>query len=103
MDLSVVIPVYNEEENIEPLIREINATVSPQIQQYEIIIVDDGSRDATFQVLSRLHQDDTYLRVIRLKRNFGQTAAIAAGLAYAQGKNVVMMEGEGEKNPRDIT
>jgi glycosyltransferase involved in cell wall biosynthesis len=102
MDLSVVIPVYNEEENIEPLIREINATVSPQIQQYEIIIVDDGSRDATFQVLSRLHQDDPYLRVIRLKRNFGQTAAIAAGLAYAQGNMVVMMDGDGQNDPGDI-
>ena len=102
MDLSVVIPVYNEEENIEPLIHEISATVSPQIRQYEVIIVDDGSRDATFQVLSRLHQQEPHLRVIRLKRNFGQTAAIAAGLAYAQGDMVVMMDGDGQNDPGDI-
>jgi len=102
MDLSVVIPVYNEEESIEPLIHEISATVKPSMKQYEIIIVDDGSMDGTFQILSRLHQQEPYLKVVRLKRNFGQTAAIAAGLAYAQGDMVVMMDGDGQNDPGDI-
>ena len=81
MELSIVIPVYNEEENVEPLIREINGVLSSLGKPYEIVTVDDGSRDETFSVLARLHQDQPSLKVIRLKRNFGQTAAMAAGLA----------------------
>ena len=84
MELSIVIPVYNEEENVEPLIQEINAVLRPLGKPYEIVVVDDGSRDATFAVLARLHQREPLLRVVRLKRNFGQTAAIAAGLTYAE-------------------
>jgi len=102
MDLSVVIPVYNEEENVGPLIHEIKAVVDPLKKAYEIILVDDGSQDETFAVLRRLHQKDPCLRVIRLKRNFGQTAALAAGLAHASGDVVVMMDGDGQNDPRDI-
>ena len=102
MELSIVIPVYNEEENVEPLIQEINAVVRPLEQPYEIVVVDDGSRDATFFVLARLHQRESCLRVVRLKRNFGQTAAIAAGLTYAGGDVVVLMDGDLQNDPKDI-
>jgi len=102
MELSIVIPVYNEEENVEPLIQEINAAVRPLGKPYEIVVVDDGSRDATFSVLARLHLRDSCLRVVRLKRNFGQTAAIAAGLAYADGDVVVLMDGDAQNDPKDI-
>src|SRR5262245_26640875 len=102
MELSIVIPVYNEEENVEPLIQEINAAVGPLGKPYEIVVVDDGSRDATFSVLARLHLRDSSLRVVRLKRNFGQTAAIAAGLAYADGDVVVLMDGDAQNDPKDI-
>jgi glycosyltransferase involved in cell wall biosynthesis len=102
MELSIVIPVYNEEENVEPLIQEINAAVGPLGKPYEIVVVDDGSRDATFSVLARLHLRDPCLRVVRLKRNFGQTAAIAAGLAYADGDVVVLMDGDAQNDPKDI-
>lgn len=102
MDLSVVIPVYNEEENVEPLVQEIKAAVDPLEKRYEIVLVDDGSQDQTFAVLRRLHQRYPCLRVIRLKRNFGQTAALAAGLAHADGAVVVMMDGDGQNDPRDI-
>jgi glycosyltransferase involved in cell wall biosynthesis len=102
MELSIVIPVYNEEENVEPLIQEINAAVGPLGKPYEIVVVDDGSRDATFSVLARLHLRDSCLRVVRLKRNFGQTAAIAAGLAYADGDVVVLMDGDAQNDPKDI-
>ena len=102
MELSIVIPVYNEEENVEPLIQEINAAVRPLGKPYEIVVVDDGSRDATFSVLARLHLRDSCLRVVRLKRNFGQTAAIAAGLAYADGDVVVLMDGDAQNDPQDI-
>lgn len=102
MELSIVIPVYNEEENVEPLIQEINAAVRPLGKPYEIVVVDDGSRDATFSVLARLHLRDPCLRVVRLKRNFGQTAAIAAGLAYADGDDVILMDGDAQNDPKDI-
>jgi glycosyltransferase involved in cell wall biosynthesis len=102
MELSIVIPVYNEEENVEPLIQEINAAVRPLGKPYEIVVVDDGSRDATFSMLARLHLRDPCLRVVRLKRNFGQTAAIAAGLAYADGDVVVLMDGDAQNDPQDI-
>ncbi len=102
MDLSIVIPVYNEEENVEPLVEEIKAAVEPSGKRFEIVVVDDGSQDQTFAVLNRLHRQYPWLRVIRLKRNFGQTAAIAAGLAHATGESVVMMDGDGQNDPRDI-
>ena len=102
MELSIVIPVYNEEENVEPLIQEINAAVRPLGKPYEIVVVDDGSHDATFSVLARLHLRDSCLRVVRLKRNFGQTAAIAAGLAYADGDVVILMDGDAQNDPKDI-
>ena len=102
MDLSVVIPVYNEEENVEPLVEEIQAAVEPLKRPYEIILIDDGSQDQTFAVLRRLHKHYPCLRVIRLKRNFGQTAALAAGLSHANGDVVVMMDGDGQNDPRDI-
>jgi glycosyltransferase involved in cell wall biosynthesis len=102
MELSIVVPVFNEEENVEPVIREIHSVVSSLEKSYEIIVVDDGSRDQTFTLLSRLHQSQPTLHIIRLKRNFGQTAALAAGLAYAQGEIVVLMDGDGQNDPADI-
>ncbi|HSE91294.1 MAG TPA: glycosyltransferase family 2 protein [Candidatus Binatia bacterium] len=102
MELSIVIPVYNEEENVEPLIQEINAAIRPLGKPYEIVVVDDGSRDATFSVLARVHQREPGVRVVRLKRNFGQTAAIAAGLTYADGEVVVLMDGDAQNDPKDI-
>jgi glycosyltransferase involved in cell wall biosynthesis len=102
MELSIVIPVYNEEENVEPLIQEITAAVKPLRKQYEIVVVDDGSRDKTFPELARLYQNEPHLRVVRLKRNFGQTAAMAAGLAHAEGDVIVTMDGDAQNDPGDI-
>ncbi len=102
MDLSVVVPVYNEEENLEPLIHEIRSVLDPLGKRYELILVDDGSTDGTYGVLSRLHEAEPRLKVLRFKRNFGQTAAVAAGLAYAQGEVIVAMDGDGQNDPKDI-
>jgi len=102
MELSVVIPVYNEEENIDPLMRELEGVLSPLGKTYEIVAVDDGSRDGTFSALRKMRCMLPILRVVRLKRNFGQTAALAAGLAYADGKIVVLMDGDGQNDPADI-
>jgi glycosyltransferase involved in cell wall biosynthesis len=102
MDLSVVIPVYNEEENVEPLIIEIEAALAALGKNYEIIVVDDGSKDATFVKLRSIHKRVAKLQVVRLKRNFGQTAAIAAGLAHARGVVVILMDGDAQNDPADI-
>ncbi len=102
MDLSIVVPIYNEEESVAPLIRELRSALDPLGKSYEIILVDDGSADGTYAVLSQLHQREPRLTVLRFKRNFGQTAAIAAGLAHARGEVVVAMDGDGQNDPKDI-
>ncbi|OGP21182.1 MAG: glycosyl transferase [Deltaproteobacteria bacterium GWA2_57_13] len=102
MDLSVVVPIYNEEESLEALIQETNEVLRALGKDCEIIIVDDGSTDGTYPILIRLFRKEPRLKVVRLKRNFGQTAAVAAGLAYAQGEVIVAMDGDGQNDPRDI-
>jgi glycosyltransferase involved in cell wall biosynthesis len=102
MELSVVIPVFNEEESITPLVHEIDQVLGPALTQYEIVVVDDGSRDGTFAALRRLFCASSRLKVIQLKRNFGQTAALAAGLAHATGDIIVLMDGDGQNDPADI-
>jgi glycosyltransferase involved in cell wall biosynthesis len=102
MELSIVVPVFNEEESVEPLIGEIRDALAPAKKTYEIIAIDDGSDDGTLAVLRRLQHCDPALNVIHLKRNFGQTAALAAGLAFASGDVVVLMDGDGQNDPADI-
>jgi len=102
MDVSVVIPVYNEEEGLELLVQEVSSVLRSLARDYEVIVVDDGSTDGTYPLLSRVHKKEPRIRVLRLKRNFGQTAALAAGLAYAQGEVIVAMDGDGQNDPKDI-
>ena len=102
MDLSIVIPVYNEEESIEPLAQEIREALGPGGKSYEVILVDDGSADGTYPALRRLCAGDARVKAVRLKRNFGQTAAIAAGFAHAAGEVIVAMDGDGQNDPKDI-
>ena len=102
MELSVVIPVYNEEENVEPLLREVKDVLSRLGRSYEVVAVDDGSKDGTFAALSRFYLCDPAIKVVRLKRNFGQTAALAAGLVHADGNVVVLMDGDMQNDPADI-
>ncbi|MFQ5541542.1 MAG: glycosyltransferase family 2 protein, partial [Candidatus Binatia bacterium] len=102
MNLSVVVPVYNEEENLEPLTREVIAAVQPLGEDYELIMVDDGSTDRSFHKLSNIHREDPRIKILRLSRNFGQTAALAAGISYAKGDVIVFMDGDGQNDPKDI-
>jgi glycosyltransferase involved in cell wall biosynthesis len=102
MDVSVVIPVYNEEPNLEQLYRELTEAFSGWGRSYEIIFVDDGSTDQSFTVLEKLQQADPRLRVIRFRRNFGQTAAFSAGFAHARGRMIVTSDGDLQNNPADI-
>ena len=101
-DLSVVIPVYNEAPNLEALYREFVETLGAWGRSFEIILVDDGSTDETFAILQRLQQADDRLRVIQFRRNFGQTAAFAAGFAHARGRLIATSDGDLQNDPRDI-
>lgn len=100
--LSVVIPAYNEEPNVEPCYRELVAVLEGLGGPFEVIVVDDGSRDGTFAVLSRLAAGDRRLRVLRFARNAGQTAALAAGFRAARGEIVVTLDADLQNDPRDI-
>lgn len=102
MDLSIVIPIYYEEENIRPLYHAVTGALDPTGLSYEIIAVDDGSGDGSFAVLKELARQDARLRVIRFRRNFGQTAAMSAGFEAARGAVVVPMDGDLQNDPADI-
>ena len=101
-DLSVVIPIHNESPNLRQLHQELTATLVAWGRPYELIAVDDGSTDDSYQILSELHAADPRLHVIRFRRNFGQTAAFAAGFAHASGAIIVTSDGDLQNDPRDI-
>ena len=101
-ELSVVIPLLDEALNVEALCRELVDTLEAWGRTFEVVLVDDGSTDETFEILSRLHRADPRLRVIRLRRNFGQTAAFAAGFAHARGQLIVTADGDLQNDLRDI-
>jgi glycosyltransferase involved in cell wall biosynthesis len=100
--VSVVIPIFNEEENITPLYRELKAVLVGMRTKYEVIFVDDGSDDGSNEILQRLAQEDKGIKVIQFRKNFGQTAALAAGVENAQGEIIITMDGDGQNDPRDI-
>ncbi len=102
MYISVVIPIYNEEENIEPLYRELKEILWTVHERHEIIFVDDGSRDGSLAMLERLQAEDPAVVVISFRRNFGQTAAMSAGFDHARGDVIVTMDGDLQNDPHDI-
>ena len=101
-ELSIVIPVRNESPNITPLYNELTETLTRYGRSYEVLVVDDGSTDDTFAQLAALQARDPRVRIIRFRRNFGQTAAFAAGFAHARGRMVVTSDGDLQNDPRDI-
>jgi glycosyltransferase involved in cell wall biosynthesis len=101
-DISVVIPLYNEEANVGPLLDELFAALTALGRSFEVICVDDGSRDGTFAALSAYAAREGGLRVIRFRRNFGQTAAMSAGIEAARGQVIVPMDGDLQNDPADI-
>lgn len=100
--LSVVIPVFNEQDNISPLYSEIIEVLENLNLVYEIIFVDDGSTDDSFTTLSQLHAKNPRVKVIQFRRNFGQTAAFAAGFDAAQCSLILTLDADGQNDPNDI-
>lgn len=102
MTLSVVIPLYNEEENVRLLHESLRNALDPLNQEYELLFVDDGSTDRTLPILEEIQAQDNKMVVLSLRRNFGQTAAFAAGFDFSRGDVVVTMDGDLQNDPADI-
>lgn len=102
INLSVIIPVYNEDGNVEPLYSVLSPVLRQLGRSYEIIFIDDGSKDGTFEALHKINESDPLCRVIKFRRNFGQTAALAAGFAHARGKYIITLDGDLQNDPNDI-
>jgi len=102
VDLSIVIPLLNEEDNIPPLYQSLKDVLDPMDIRYEIIIIDDGSTDRSYEILADLAATDKSLKVIRFRRNFGQTAGLAAGVDEAEGEVVITMDADLQNDPKDI-
>jgi glycosyltransferase involved in cell wall biosynthesis len=100
--ISVVVPVYNEEENLPVLLREIRETLDPLGQSYEVVFVDDGSRDRSLEVLKGLLPENPMVRVVVFEKNAGQTAAMDAGLRAARGEILVTLDADLQNDPHDI-
>lgn len=103
MKLSLVVPVYNEEENLPLLMDAIWATMPPLNQTWEVVFVDDGSRDRSVDVLAEIADKyPGHVRVVVFRRNFGQTAAIAAGIDHSQGETIILLDADLQNDPADI-
>src|SRR5215469_9447564 len=100
--LSIVIPIHNEEPSILPLYDRLTSVLEPLQRPYEILFVDDASNDRSFELLANLVETDGHLKVIRLRRNFGQTAALSAGFHEAKGGVIIAMDGDLQHAPEDI-
>ena len=102
LDLSVVVPLYNEEESLPHLVEQLLAALRPSGERFELVLVNDGSSDRTAEVLERLSRDIPELVGVVLRKNYGQTAAMAAGFDVAQGEVIVSLDGDLQNDPADI-
>jgi len=100
--LSVIAPLYNEEDNVDPLYEALTTALDPTGMDYEMVLVDDGSKDSTLAKAIQIAQNDPRVKVVKFRRNCGQTAAMAAGIEYASGEVLVTMDGDLQNDPLDI-
>jgi glycosyltransferase involved in cell wall biosynthesis len=99
---SVVVPFHNEQENVAELYQRLHTVMQATSESYELLFVDDGSSDATFKLLKEIAAVDSRVSVVKLRRNFGQTAALAAGFDHAKGEYIIAMDGDLQHDPEDI-
>jgi len=102
MDLSIVIPVYNERESIEHLYNNLNSTLSKLKLKVEVILIDDGSTDGTYDELKKIHKNNNSYKIIRFRRNFGQTSAMSAGFDHCSGDIIITLDADLQNDPEDI-
>lgn len=102
LKLSIIIPLFNERDNLEPLMAELHQVLSEVGLGYEVLLIDDGSNDGSFDIIEKLAQQYKHIKCIRFKRRFGQTAAIMAGIDLAQGEFIIPMDGDLQNDPHDI-
>lgn len=102
MDISIIVPVFNEEQNLLILYKKIISAFENLNKNFEIIFIDDGSSDKSFRVLEEIKAIDTRIRVIKFYKNYGQTSALAAGLFYARGDFILTIDADLQYNPRDL-
>jgi glycosyltransferase involved in cell wall biosynthesis len=101
-DISIVVPVFNEAQNIRPLYETLKVVMEETPYAWETVFIDDGSTDGTYKALEELHAQGESIHIVRLRRNFGQTAAMAAGLDHTRGQIIVTLDGDLQNDPRDI-
>lgn len=101
-ELSIVVPLYNEEDNVRPLYEAIIAALTPLRTPFEIVLVDDGSRDGTARIATAIAREDPRVCLVKFRRNYGQTPAMAAGIEHARGEILVTMDGDLQNDPADI-
>ncbi|MFW5945462.1 MAG: glycosyltransferase family 2 protein [Candidatus Natronoplasma sp.] len=102
VELSVVLPVYNEEKNLRKIYKQISQVMSSNYEKWEIIFVDDGSTDSSYRVLRGLYEDDPHVKIIRFRKNFGQSAALSAGFEHAEGNIILTLDADLQNDPKDI-
>ncbi len=102
IDLSIVIPVYNEKESVEHLYRDLNGALSKLKLRYEVILIDDGSTDGTYDELKKIHNKNSSYMIIRFRRNFGQTSAMSAGFDHSSGDIIITLDADLQNDPGDI-
>jgi len=102
LKISIILPVYNEEENLDEMNAEIKGVIENMDVEYEIIYIDDGSTDRSFEILSALREENQNIKIIQFRRNFGQTAGLAAGFDYASGDVIITMDSDRQNDPNDI-
>lgn len=102
MDISIVIPLLNEQDSLEELYQQISATLSETDKSWEIVFVDDGSRDRSFQILNDLHEQDPRVKIIQFRRNGGKAVALSEGFQHAAGEYVITMDADLQDDPAEI-
>src|ERR1700676_4801180 len=99
---SIVVPFFNEQENVPPLYMKLTEVMDSIGEPYELVFIDDGSRDETFKVLAEIFEHDRRVNLVRLRRNFGQTAGLKAGFDFARGEIIISMDGDLQHDPEEI-
>jgi glycosyltransferase involved in cell wall biosynthesis len=101
-DISIVVPVYNEEENIPHLVKNLESVLEKLGKKYEVLLIDDGSKDKSYEKLAEIHKKNKNFKIIRFRRNYGQTQAMRAGFDNAAGDIIITLDADLQNDPRDI-